>query len=419
MFLFLLAISYVKIYNLYYTNLKYKFNNNPKGKFITYFNARHFNNTQFNNSPKPPKKRVPRSERIKVVYVNDNNGHFNDIPLFLMPTVTSKFNKNGNQSSPTYIEEADSVLTPIASYSTKMKNAGPVDINNIIKINASYKNHIKIREHLWYNRRGEITQYKPGTLEAWQEFTKYILAIAVNKYPYVFKIEMLNNNKKYFHNLITGLNYDISNIDDLSIDKIFKILTLNFIEDFNLLSPEGVDEDLTWYLKGTISSCAIGWHPRERIGWEISTLHNKAPYWEEGNGSFAKAYAKAFAQNCIGSLVFDRDSMFFANSSEFYLPENIFKTRGNNIIGISPGFRAKDVYLRREYQIFFRVPKTNCIFFVVKTYSQDLTTLNFNDLKALEGKGSFLNTKEYQSKYHQVDAWLPILIDHINKLENK
>lgn len=325
--------------------------------------------------------------------------HFHDIPWYLKPTVISDFNKDNVQLYPTSIEQANTVLTDVSNYTSKLKRKGSANIDDWIKINSSYKETIKGRYLVLKKFDNQVIASIPQSDKALREVFLYIMYYILKKYPYVFKLVNINN-RIHIYNCITDRKYNISSIENLTKLNISRILTLNLAEDFNILELGSEDK---WYLTATISCCAIGWYPCERIGWDLVSLHRQAPKWEFGKGAYAKSYATALHVHVKHDKLMHRDTIFFANSNDFFLPLNVFnEIDTKNIVGTTIGCRPQDVYLRREHQMFFRLPKTNAILFTVHTYVQDITTLDITDLLALRKHALYLKDeiKIYFNKFY-------------------
>lgn len=94
-----------------------------------------------------------------------------------------------------------------------------------------------------------------------------------------------------------------------------------------------------------------------------------------------------------------------------YLPKHEVKSPLTKDIGVKVGYRFKDLYLRRELQTFFRLPKSGHIVFSVRTFIQPLNTLSINDLKSLESLA--LKYSPEVSMYHKADTWLPVITKYL------
>src|SRR5664279_4781269 len=103
-------------------------------------------------------------------------------------------------------------------------------------------------------------------------------------------------------------------------------------------------------------------------------LHGIAPGWQV-NEVYSKGLSKIF-DDITSDILKIRSNLFVINTPNLYLPDHEPNLPLISDIGVKAGYRLKDLYLRRELQTFFRLPKSGHIVFTVRTFIQPLSTLS-------------------------------------------
>jgi hypothetical protein len=83
-------------------------------------------------------------------------------------------------------------------------------------------------------------------------------------------------------------------------------------------------------------------------------------------------------------IIHKRSTLFLVNTPTLNLPKHHVRTPLKHEIGVAVGYRLKDLYLRREFQTFHVLPVSGLIVFNVRTFTQSLDTLSYEDLVAIQ-----------------------------------
>jgi len=332
------------------------------------------------------------------------NKILNKIPTFLIPQEINEYNRN-KVIYPFASDLARSLL-PIISKSKSKVFTGRANVENWISLDSSYNKCITMRKNLLKTNGDNIIQYKNISESACRETFKYILAFILKKYPYVFNIKCYNG-KSYLCNKITKSNYRIDDLLTCNPTRLLKIICNSIQEDINIIQKIGEEYCLT----ATLTTCPVGWDPKERIGETMEILHRDAPGWERGKGAYAKGITSSLDKIVVGEAIVKRANLFIFNTDKHFILEYNPSIPSAADIGNKAGFRYIDLYLRREYQTFIRLPESYAILFTVKTYMEPIIDLSLPELIEIQELVS--DWKPSQINYHFRDSWLPVLNKYI------
>lgn len=250
----------------------------------------------------------------------------------------------------------------------------------------------------------DVLGHKKIAREACIELFHYMRIFISNKYPHIFRIVIKDNNYK-IHNLITNKRFKVNNINKAKISNLLAIISQCVLEDFSLLVKiYGI-----YYIVVSLSLFAINWKVSERIGYNMIKLHGITSGWQPDE-IYNKGHTNVF-DYMTSDVLKIRTNLFVINTSKLYLPYHKIKLPSIKDIEVKVGYRFKDLYLRRELQTFFILPKSGHIVFSVRTFIQPLSTLSIDDLKYLENLPLKYNENSY--KYHSLNTWLPVLIKYL------
>lgn len=333
-------------------------------------------------------------------YSSTSNNNLNKLNL---PTAIQLNTINPEDKILEYSELSELVLPPIKNYKSKLLK-GKGNPNHWILIDNKYNEQMQKRSVILKVHKKDVIGHKKITREACKELFHYVMVYISNKYPHVFKIVIKDNSYK-IHNIITNKQFKINNINKARTNNLLAIISQCVLEDFSII----VKINGNYNIMASLSLFSINWKVSERLGYDMIKLHGIAPGWQV-NEIYSRAYTKVF-DDITSNILKVRSNLFVINTHELYLPNHEVKSPLSMDIGVKLGYRLKDLYLRRELQTFFRLPKSGHIVFSVRTFIEPLSTLSINDLKYLES--SALKYNYEVSIYHKADSWLPVLTKYL------
>ena len=202
-----------------------------------------------------------------------------------------------------------------------------------------------------------------------------VLNFLLKKHPNLFTLTGTNHDG-FVTNKLTNQTFDIKSFEPL--DLCSRLTN----DDFNIVRKV----DGYYRLIASTTLLPAAWKLEDKIGYKISDLHGPVPLWEE---KLAKRVYNAF-DDIINKTrdTHSRDNMFVQMSSNLFTrePHEIYWPVDANLIGKPGGFAFEDMYLRREYQSFCRIPApssdldSNSLVFTVHTAIDRMVDLSDSDL---------------------------------------
>lgn len=262
-------------------------------------------------------------------------------------------------------------------------------------IASDYNKELSFRMDLLY-KHPDLYMYEVGFE---QDIFLALLKISRNlvaNYPLYFKF---TDNGKFILNITTNKVYPLYSGDHL--------YTLGCLipQDINILKINPKNP-LKSTLVGSITLYPIDWTPEERLGFGLAHLHVKVPKWTVNY----RAEVKSAFSNNLGNKYLYRTNIFVQVSNNLVRKssKDYVKLLNNTVVTI------KDLYLRREFQVFTGV-SDNLVIFSVESHIQPLSSLSFKDLNSLYS--DFEARDQRDLGYHQFCFWGPILKKYILSLE--
>lgn len=267
---------------------------------------------------------------------------------------------------------------------TKLKN-----LNSQFKwlyITSEYKDEILSRMIL-LNSSTDLYKYNLA-------YEKYIFSVLhkiseylVENYPLYF--ELLENGN-FINNKVTGIIYPL-----YSGNPLYTLGCLT-TQDFNIIRVDKkslVKSDLV----GSITLYPVGWTPEAKINSSLGILHENVKGWN------------IFYQHEI-------EEALRLGKSLYKYRTNMFIQTSTNLTQKSPkewkalfnvdGLLFKDLYLRREFQVFFRLSES-LVLFSVDTFIEPLGNRSLIELCYIYRHFKGLN--KHEKAYHKFDIWGPVL----------
>ncbi|KAK2762113.1 hypothetical protein FQN54_001120 [Arachnomyces sp. PD_36] len=292
------------------------------------------------------------------------------------------------------------------------------DMKNWLTIDNKYMPEHRVRDQLLKEERKKVFQCLPESQEACKETLEVVTKFLCERYPQMFeKIRTFSGSA--IHNKETGETFKLgSSKEEMEPLEIAVRLAM---EDINVLLP---NDDGEYCLSASASLFPVGWAVHERIGWTIAQMHGPVPLWKEQVGHVVNKYAPPSAKDAHDPFSFSWGNAN-ADVSRFLgrlTPQSPME-RSNYFVEVSrPGesllsilFRPislsyddfepqpEHISIRRERQIFRRLPKSGGIIFSVKT---SLTTLDQLPLEELQNLAKEIESwPEDVGTYKGRDSW--------------
>lgn len=199
-------------------------------------------------------------------------------------------------------------------------------------------------------------------------------------------------------------------IKNLSTNKVYPLYSGNPLYTLGCLIPQDINilkinpqNPVKSTLVGSITLYPVDWTVKERLGFTIYQLHGKVLKWADNYHAEIKS---AFLNN-LGNKYLYRTNLFVQVSANLVRKSSKdYKKLFNNTVTI------KDLYLRREFQVFTGV-SDNFVIFSVESYIQPLSSLSLKDLKSIYY--DFASRGPEAKHYHDFNFWGPILKEYILK----
>jgi len=214
-----------------------------------------------------------------------------------------------------------------------------------------YEEEQKFRSDLIKNHRNGVWQALPGSYEAIEETLEYIVKFLTKRYPQYFQRPKRNPN--YIHNKITNKTFKVvAPYDQHPLEVAAQLV----MEDINLLM-QGDGADREYYLRASFSMGPAGWDIEERIGWPLRRIHHPVPMWQE---KLRKPMDKFFCNLPVSDPV-QRNTFFMQ------VDDTMFQQKPFPDWLPSPP-KVEDIRIRIERQTLRRLPRSQAILFMVRTY---------------------------------------------------
>lgn len=218
----------------------------------------------------------------------------------------------------------------------------------------------------------------------------------VQESPDEFNLEFGN---LYIVNKITGKKFPLYWGNPI-------VTLLNLVsQDINLLYSKDIKEEHK--LEFSITIYSVGWYVKDRLGWTLTDLHKHVPTWKE---HIKPRAVKLFNDMKSGKQpLMYRTNLFvqFGSKLAMYSTEDYFTPCELKVFS--------NLYLRREYQVFYRVgPKK--VIFIVDTQIEPLSNFTSSELNQVYLE--FDKMAPGLKNYHNFYIWGPILKRHIKDIES-
>ncbi|PSS27509.1 hypothetical protein M430DRAFT_82927, partial [Amorphotheca resinae ATCC 22711] len=241
-----------------------------------------------------------------------------------------------------------------------------------------YEKEQEFRRHLLETNRNGVMQVLPVAEEACQETLEYIVAFLTRRFPSQF--QRPKGKPDYIHNLITNRTFRITAPYE---EHPLAVAAQLVMEDINLLLQGEGDDPNQYYLCASYSMGPAGWYLEERIGWPLHKLHHPVPMWQE---KLRKAMERFFLTLQVSKPV--QRNNFFTQANDTMFQQEPFPS------SMTPPPRVEDIRIRYERQTLRRLPRSNAVLFMVRTYFLPVVDL-------LDEKESLYAFRE------AVNAWPP------------
>ncbi|KAH8592744.1 hypothetical protein B0O99DRAFT_596901 [Bisporella sp. PMI_857] len=230
----------------------------------------------------------------------------------------------------------------------KMPEDDWLSLDNLYVEEQTFRNKL-IRE-----RKDAVYQCLPASNEAIEETLEYIVKYLTKRYPtYFFHPK---GNPHFIQNSLTGKTFKISVPFEQHPLEVAAQLVM---EDINILM-EGSGSDTDYYLMASFSMGPAGWDIQERIGFPLRRIHYPVPMWQQ---KLRKPMDKFFTNLAVSGPV-QRNS-YFMQVDDTMFQQMPFPS---DFSQLSSPPRVEDIRIRHERQTLRRLPRSNAILFMVRTY---------------------------------------------------
>jgi len=247
---------------------------------------------------------------------------------------------------------------------------------------------------------------KPGTEAAAKELMKMVVQFLCARYPSQFDFDKRTG---FFRNHILETSSNIRTIDP------WMFLLDNVPEDFLITQKD--EETGLYALQAGIACSALGWNIELKIGKSLHAMHEPVPdYKEKLQLSMDRYFTKFICDKPI-----QRGSWGLEVGQPLYMqPDHPhFELRQHQ----DPNLRLEDIYLRVDWQILRRLPRSQAVVFNYKALFTPLIEFRSEPYipklvaKIMrEGKPSLM---AYKGTWHIEHVVLPALDEWAKEQEEK
>ncbi|KAH7109839.1 hypothetical protein B0J11DRAFT_448750 [Dendryphion nanum] len=243
-----------------------------------------------------------------------------------------------------------------------------LDAKEWLSIDQSYTTFHEARAELLAEMREECIQVTQEGEEACVELMQEVVEFLLKRYPEHFQIHDCGFGRKKIENRITGEEFDLQRPWTCYPLEMCARLAM---EDFNILHKGAFTGE--HYLTASATVFPAGWRLRERIGKSVADLHGPVPLWKDVSEILNASYfTRLSPSSCM-----QRSSLFIQIApADRHLEEILFAQHGKDLFaGDICNLLPRDILIRRESQIFRRLPKSGAVVFTVHTSLEKLTDL--------------------------------------------
>lgn len=313
------------------------------------------------------------------------------------------YNMDFIKTLPSHKQVSRLTLPPFKTIRHKM-NMGlkPCDIDNWITLDSSYAYFHKKRRILLKNFKENVIVCLPGSQLACKEVFDNVVHCLTKIYPRLFVLKGIGNDKIICNNMTNesfflNTNTPLEDASRLAMD------------DFNILTKDPITGQ--YHLLASATLFPAGWKLEERIGYPLDKLHGPVPGWKDVFKNALDKFFDKIVEEKMGPK--ERYNVFVQTTSNLFTREPVNSTQPNpDNIGKKPGFRYKDVFIRREKQTFTLLPQSKTVLFTVRTYIEPITDLDNKEL--LDFAEGVKLWKSDIAAYKGITCWGPIVEKFIN-----
>ncbi|KAL7274760.1 hypothetical protein RUND412_002332 [Rhizina undulata] len=261
----------------------------------------------------------------------------------------------------------------------KKSSLEPCSISHLILLDSNYDSRISLRASILTSHPSTVLGTEASVVPAIDELYRFLFRDYLpSRYPNLFRF---SPSGTLVCNYKTINSYPIEpppHRNDFGKHALVTI-SKNIEDDIFILLPDAKDNGKL-KLRGFVCCFPCGFDPSKKLGMGIEEMHAAAPrYGNEVQGG-VESFLKSLPSVEKGAAV--RFNWRVSGSSQLFMPTGDYRYDGERIKEevVDP----VKCHLRVERQLMFRLPNTNAIVFMTKTY---LTPLS--EIKA-EGDGEAL-----------------------------
>ncbi|KAH6644625.1 hypothetical protein C7974DRAFT_420086 [Boeremia exigua] len=275
----------------------------------------------------------------------------------------------------TPVEVKQTTLAPSLNRrpSARYKSSGlhKVGQKKWLTVGSTYKDMHAAREYLLVKKNIECIQVTRDGENACDELLQEVVKSLVSRYPESFSIKTVNR-RKHVHNEITKEEWSLVRPFDCHPLELCARLAM---EDFNILTKGEFTQQ--YYLQASATLAPAGWRMRDFIGKPLSHMQDQDIYqWDDIPDILpivplvdTLARSTLYIQTQPDSRPLSH--LIFIQEAKDFFPGNLSSLLPQHII------------VRREHQVFRRLPNTDTIIFSTRTELKKLTDLDVHERRKL------------------------------------
>ncbi|CUM66621.1 uncharacterized protein PRCAT00004292001 [Priceomyces carsonii] len=242
-------------------------------------------------------------------------------------------------------------------------------VEDWLLIENTYLARVNERKRIVKSHKNQTVYSHESSFDAIEELYSTVITFLASRYPKIF----YQNDKdaSMIQNSITGEEIPLST-KGTSADQQLLNLSKSVEEDFLLLIKDPLDNNI-YKLRGGVWCFPNGFDPAEKFNRTMNEIHSPIPHLNEKLGLSIDRF---FARMKDGSFVSRNNwavqthsNLFLISNTHSYSHDEIIKPLTLDDVDLS------EIYVRSEYQVLTKLPKSDAIVFTIRAYMFTLSQI--------------------------------------------